>query len=604
MGALSMVSMLGMTSLAVEVGQGYAAKVRNQRVADMAALGAAAAYTSANCSSVAACTAATATANDIGIANGLPTGSTTVSGVTVGSANGLKVAVQTNVPVKIGQILGAAASYPVSTAAVASIGASGSSACVTVLGASGNTVSVDGGASLTASGCAITSNGTVYSSNSSAKVTAKQITAYAISDSAASWGGNAVTTTPTANNIKTQANAASDSIKGSTSVQNALCYVNKLTGNTDNDYTGGNTNCTTQLVTAAAPAASGSALDVTFTSGTPTALYAAYYSGGVYSLPAGNYTFRNVVVNGGVTVNIGNGNFRADSLDMSGNGMTFGNGSVVISGTFGFNSGSTITIGNGTHDFGTLNVTGGRTLNVGSGSFTVRGAITESGGSKIYVNIGAGDAVTINGDGASTATAINVGGGSYTCFTSTCAAPTAVGGTFSANGQIVTSGGSTIVLPIASTHVINGDLNLNGSSIFGAGLYIVKGNFTNNTGGTMTGSNVTFALGGTFTLSGGTTLDLSAPTTASGYGIPDLLIATKSTSATTIGGGSSDKYGGLIYAPKSAMSASGGSSITSNGSQCMMLVVQSITLTGSGTITTSNCSSMTSSSSSTPALIQ
>ena len=42
--ALSLTAVMGMSGLAVEVGTGYAAKTRNQRVADMAALGAALAY--------------------------------------------------------------------------------------------------------------------------------------------------------------------------------------------------------------------------------------------------------------------------------------------------------------------------------------------------------------------------------------------------------------------------------------------------------------------------------------------------------------------------------------------------------------------------------
>lgn len=605
MGALSLVGMVGMSSLAVEVGQGYAAKVRNQRIADIAALGAAAAYGAANCSSVITCTAASATASDIAVANGLSSTAATVSGVTVGSATGLKVAVQTSQPVRIGQILGAGTSYWVSTAAVASVSGSGNTACVTVLGSSGNTVSVDGGASLTASGCAITSNGTIYSSNSSAKVTAKQITANDISDSAASWGGNAITTTPTANNIKKQSNAATDSIKGSTAVQTALCYVNKLTGNSDTDYSGGNTSCTTQLVAASAPASNGSLIDWTADWNPKSAIGFNQYTNGScnYTVPAGTYTIRDLTIGGGCSVSFASGStlsFR--NVNMSGATMTVGDGNVTISGTFTVNANDPITMGNGNHSFGVLTINGGKKLSLGTGNLLIGGAISVSGGAYLKANIASGNSVTIGNDGSGTA--ISEGGGSWVCFTSDCSAPTAVGGTFSANGSITTSGGSTMVFPIAQTHVIAGDINLNGSSIFGAGLYVVKGNFTNNTGGTMTGSSVTFALGGTFTLSGGTTLDLSAPTTASGYGVPDLLIATKSSSATSIGGGSQDKYGGLIYAPNSAMSASGGSSVSANGSSCMMLVVKSITLTGSGTINTSNCSSMATNSNSTPALIQ
>jgi hypothetical protein len=152
--------------------------------------------------------------------------------------------------------------------------------------------------------------------------------------------------------------------------------------------------------------------------------------------------------------------------------------------------------------------------------------------------------------------------------------------------------------------VINGDLNLNGSSTLGAGLYVIAGNFTNNTGGTMVGANVSFALGGTFTLSGGTSLDLAAPSSASSYGITDMLVLTKSSAATSIGGGSADKYSGLFYAPNSALSMTGGSSISNNGSSCLMVVLKSISLSGSGALNTSNCASQSSGAVGTPALIQ
>ena len=121
---------------------------------------------------------------------------------------------------------------------------------------------------------------------------------------------------------------------------------------------------------------------------------------------------------------------------------------------------------------------------------------------------------------------------------------------------------------------------------------VIKGNFTNNTGGTMTGVDVSFGLGGTFALSGGTSLNLAAPGAASSYGIPGLLLATKSTADTSIGGGSSNQYAGLIYAPKSDMSISGGASMSASGSACMMLIVSTLSMTGSGATSTGTCSAL------------
>ncbi len=599
--AFSLTAVMGMSGLAVELGTGYSAKVRNQRVADMAAIGAALAYKSSSSSTA----AATQVAKDIVVANGLPSSAATVSlPVTIGSNSAVQVQITTSVPIRLASMLTSAASYNVTDTAAATLVTASQGGCITALGSGMTTVSATGGASITATGCAVVTNGVVYSDNGSAKVTASQITASSIVDTAASYNQNAVTTNPTANNFTIKNNGASDSVASNSAVQQALCYVNKINGTSDSDYSGGNTSCTSPLVTPTAPSGNTSSTDITFTSGTATPGYAAYYSGGTYTLPAGTYAFRNVTINGGVTVNFGNSNVSANSINMSGNGMTIGNGNVIVWGTFGFNSGSTITIGNGTHYFGSLAVTGGRTLVVGSGSFTVQGSLTEAGGSYVKVGISATDTVTIGGNGMNMGTGIDVEGGSYLCFTAACAAPTAAAGTFSVTGNITTGGGSTIILPNAGMHVISGSLSLNGSSTLGAGLYVIGGNFTNNTGGTMTGANVTFALGGTFNLSGGTSLDLAAPTAASGYGITDILVATKSSMPTVIGGGSSDKYSGVFYAPKSAMSISGGSSISTNGNSCLMVVVNSIASSGSGALNASACSSQASTGGGTVALIQ
>jgi len=601
MAALALTAVMGMSGMAVEVGTGYTAKVRNQRIADMAALGAALAYKNGSQDPQ----AAIQVAKDIAVASGLPANAATVTvPVTIGTTSAVQVQIQTSVQIKMASLLTSDASYKVTTVAAASLGTSNSSGCITALGTSSTAVSATGGASITASGCAINTNGTVYSSNGSAKITAKQITAQAISDAAASYNQNAVTTTPTAHNITTKANGASDPVSSNASVQQALCYVNLLNGTTDSDYAGGNISCSSPLVTSTSPGTSGSSTDVTFTSGTAAAGYAANFNSGTatYTLPDGNYTFRNVTINGGVTVKFGNSNVRADSINDGGSLMTVGNGSLIVTNTFNYGTG-TVTIGNGIHYFGTLTVCGGCTLTIGSGNFTVQNALTESGGSYIKIGISTGDAVTISNSLGAT-NAIDVAGGSYLCFTPSCAAPTAAAGTFSVNGTVATSGGSTLITPNAATHVIKGSLSLNGSSTLGSGLYVIGGSFTNNTGGTMTGDNVTFALGGTFNLAGGTTLDLAAPDAASGYGITDILVVTKTTSATTIGGGSADKYSGLFYAPKSDMSLSGGSSISTNGSACMMVVVKSVAASGSGTLNTSACASQSNGAGNNVALIK
>ena len=92
MAAMALTAVMGMSGLAVEVGTGYAAKVRNQRVADMAAVGAALAYRSSSQDA----TVATQVAKDIVVANGLPSTSATVTvPVSINGTSAVKVEVKT-----------------------------------------------------------------------------------------------------------------------------------------------------------------------------------------------------------------------------------------------------------------------------------------------------------------------------------------------------------------------------------------------------------------------------------------------------------------------------------------------------------------------------
>lgn len=597
--ALSLTVVMGMSGIAVELGNGYATKVRNQRVADMAAIGAALAYKNGGQSTA----AATQVAKDIVIANGLSASMATVTvPVTIGAASAVQVQVTTSVPIKMASLLTSNASYNVTNVAAASLTSSSGTSCITALSSSNSSVDLNGGAAIVASGCAITTNGTVTLSGG-ATINAKQVVATGTSAN----GGASFTTAPTANNILTKSNAASDTVMSTSAVQSALCYVNKINGTTDTDYTGGNTSCISPLVTPTKQSATVSTTDWNLTyqprSASTLASYQTADNSCNYVIPAGTYVIRTLTVNGGCSVSFQNGStLTVDDIDMSGSAMTIGNVNLTVTGTFKINS--DITIGNGTHYFGALDVGGGRNVTIGSGNFTVYGAITEAGGSKLMVGTSTGDTVTIG-------TKIDIQGGSYLCFTANCGTPTAVAGTFSVGAlgasktdDITTAGGSTLILPIANTHVIKGDLSLSGSSTLGSGLYVIGGDFTNNTGGTMTGKDVTFALGGTFALSGGTTLDLAAPSNTSSYGITDILVATKSTAQTSIGGGSSDKYSGVLYAPKSDLKVSGGGSISTSGSSCLMVVVNTASLTGSGNLNTSACASQTSSAAGTVALLQ
>ena len=603
MAALALTAMMGMSGMAVEVGTGYTTKVRNQRVADMAALGAALAYKNGGQSAA----VATQVAKDIVVANGLSASQATVTvPVTIDGADAVQVQITTAVPVKMASLISGNASYDVTNLAAASLTSAASSGCVTVLSNTTTAVSADGGASVSASGCSIVTNGTIYSSNSSAKVTAKSIIAQAINDVSKSG----VTTTPTAKNWTLKSNGASDFIQSNTSASTALCYVNKLTNSTDSDYSDGNINCTNQRVPTTAITSNGSTQDwttgYTVKGGAGIAQYETADYSCKYIIPASaNVVVRDLTIGGGCSVTFqGGGSFR--NVSMSGDSLSFGDGTVTMSGTFTVNANQTVTIGDGAHSFGALAIGGGKSLSVGSGNFYVTNAISLSGGAFIKVDISTGDKVTIGNDGSGNA--ITVQGGSKACFTSDCSMATAAAGTFSADGSVnVLGGGSTVVFPKSVVHVINGDLIATATVLFGPGLYVIKGNFQNTVGSgsdSMNGTDITFAMGGTINFAGGSKFDMAAPSSSGTYGIQDMLILTKSTSNSVLSAGSVGKASGMIYAPKSAFSSSGGSAISGNGSACMMLMVKTLTVTGSGTVNTAGCDSLTASSGGTVALLK
>ena len=545
-GALSLTSVVGMGAFAVEATQGYAAKTSNQRIADMAALAGALAYNVHNST-----TEMTATAKAVAAAQGLPASAAAVALVTDAATSQqlVEVTVTTSVPITLGRVLTPALSYEVSAigAATLSTTATITPPCVAALsGTPTYGVDLNGGTSISASGCAVSTNAGV-SVGGGASITTQQVNA---GKSVDTNGGATITTTPTANNIfQNKTNAASDWMISDAGLKAALCQVNKINNTTDADYADGNDDCISELVTPAA--ASGPDWNLDYS---PTGEVAAYRSGSTYVIPVtSTRVIRSVTLAGGITAT--------------------------------FQGPANLTIG-------TITMGGGTTLHIGGGNVVINNKIDLQGGAVLDIDVGVGNSVTIGSStGTTSGTSISIAGGSKVCFTANCAAPTAAAGKFSVAGEINSNGGSTIIFPKAETHIIGGDLDLQGSSTFGSGTYIIGGSFTNNTGGTMTGSDVSFVLGGTFTLSGGTSLDLAAPG-ASSYGLPGILAATKSSADTKIGGGSANQYAGLIYAPKSDLTISGGGAISTHGSACLMMIVNTLTLKGGGSASTGTCSNL------------
>lgn len=133
------------------------------------------------------------------------------------------------------------------------------------------------------------------------------------------------------------------------------------------------------------------------------------------------------------------------------------------------------------------------------------------------------------------------------------------------------------------------------------GTYIIdEGDFTVNGNATITGSDVTIILtsnsGGSYgsiKITGGGTVDLSAPTSEDVSGaitgdytgilfFQDPDAPTNSNLNSSISGGSEVELGGAVYLPNNDLSFSGGNTADSNG--CLMLVAQSVSFSGTADI--------------------
>jgi hypothetical protein len=547
-GVFALVALVGIAALSIELGQGYRAKLALQGAADAAALGAAHAYAASPTETI-----LKATADDVARANGLAIGNVSVLhrpnySSTVPDA--VEVQLRTTIPLFFARIFSAEASYGVSVSAVASLPTETTPPCLLALASSGG-ISLSGGTSISAPNCAVVSNSSISVSGGST-VTAKSTMS---SGATSATGGSKVSaetitygTTASGVTGKTirQANSTSDPLANDAGIAAAFARLGTVTA----------------PVSKSVPAGENLSLNYNPTTMTFQG-HVGTLSGNVWRFPAGRYEIARLdtgslilSIDGPSEITVRNG------VNVGGGGgLVLGDGSVTIKGTTTLSGG--MTIGRGRHIFGPVTINGGMKVSVGDGDLDVNGPILIGGGADVVFGGGA-HAVGNNGSGK----AIDVSGGSILTFGD---------GAFSANGSIVTAGGSRLTFGAASNHFINGDLSLNSDTVFGAGTYTINGNFTNNTGGSMVGRNVSFVLAGSLKAAGGTSIDLAAPSSQAGTGLPDILFATRTSTPTVLGGGTQDVFSGVVYAPNSDVNMSGGASASG---ACFSLIVRTITLAG------------------------
>jgi hypothetical protein len=142
-------------------------------------------------------------------------------------------------------------------------------------------------------------------------------------------------------------------------------------------------------------------------------------------------------------------------------------------------------------------------------------------------------------------------------------------------------------LPMAGETVINNtvcytslDTSDSASVTFSPGYtYYIQGNFSNGGGAPVSGSNVTFYVGGNLNWGNGVTTVLSAPTV---NGVPGTLFYVNGATV-TIAGGNNSNLSGILDAPNAAVTLNNGTSTTGMN---LDIDAQSLTMTGGATLTT------------------
>ena len=127
-------------------------------------------------------------------------------------------------------------------------------------------------------------------------------------------------------------------------------------------------------------------------------------------------------------------------------------------------------------------------------------------------------------------------------------------------------------------------LSVKGNVTFNPGLYLIDGTFSNTGVTSLSGSGVTFVVGGNVTLNGNLTMTLAAPTSGPFSGI--LFFGDRDATAETIriNGNASTTLKGAVYFPTGNLNFTGSSSASGG---CTQVIANTIEFTGNSGIRSS-----------------
>jgi len=141
-------------------------------------------------------------------------------------------------------------------------------------------------------------------------------------------------------------------------------------------------------------------------------------------------------------------------------------------------------------------------------------------------------------------------------------------------------------------HIVCGDQQLTGNTTINDAVLVIENGQLDTNGYTLSGSNLTIVFTGTNGASyqhfpsGGGTLDIQAPASGdwSGVAIYQDPSLTKNVDVSAAGNSPAWDISGLVYLPHSSVTLSGVVNKSANGALCFAMVVDNITINGTGSI--------------------
>jgi Flp pilus assembly protein TadG len=615
--ALLLPCTIGFAALAVEFSHGLLIKAENQRIADAAAYAGALAYASSSSTTTMA-----AAGQSIAALNGLSGSAASLSLVASSPRNSgnpaVMAVVSTAQPFVLAGLFNIPSSIDITATAYAEVTLSTS--CLLALNASASGITLSGGTKITGSSCSVASNASIVAPCGTS-VTATTITYGTTAPTVGCSGGlsGTVSKATTADPLAAQSAITAAAAKATAAKKLAAPTISTVSTGTDIAFDWSNSATKSAKSIGCTAAFSSSTWTLTCPSGGTYYFGAVTLGGGITvnfntaGSSATTYNFSGTVNNSGTKLTFGPGTFNMAK------GLITGGGSTTAFGAGTFNIGKSATSCNGGY-YSVCN-TGTSLTFGGPSSFKLTAGLYNGGGSTLKLGSGSTNSYAIGA--GSDGNAIYVGGGATTTF----ADATGSSSVFEVVGNITSGGGACTTLPAATTHPINGNINMAGGLLLGSGLYPIGGYFGAgiNGGGDVScsgsnvgvsGTGVTIAVAGANKITSGScsgsafcigagfsNVKLNSPTSGT-YAYASVVGPVDSSNTAGVyftEGASSTTFGGAVYFPYGAMTLSGGASVVP--STCLQIVASQITVSGGTSITASSCFSSGSTASG-PTLVQ